>query len=96
MWKLRCKKKDTDSIWQEVLLACIGEQFSNYLVKDDDIIGISVNIRKNDDLVQIWNLDSSKSSDSKVVDKVIDLLPDVKFETNFYRAHHNHRIYEPR
>merc|ERR1739838_520710 len=40
MWKLRCQKKDTDSVWQEILLACIGEQFTDHLCKDDEIVGL--------------------------------------------------------
>lgn len=95
MWKLRCKKKDTDNIWQEILLACIGEQFSSHTNKGDKIIGLSVNIRKNDDLVQVWNIQSQGAADSNVLKKVSHLLPEVEFETNFYKAHHNHRVYEP-
>merc|ERR1739838_205721 len=79
MWKLRCQKKDTDSVWQEILLACIGEQFTDHLCKDDEIVGLSVNIRKNDDLVQLWNVKSSQASESKAVNKITQLLPHVEF-----------------
>jgi len=95
MWKLRCRKHNTDEVWQEILLACIGEQFQLNLNQDDEVLGVSVNIRKNDDLIQVWNKSSSNVDNSQIVNKIKSLLPGVEFETNFYKAHRTHRVYEP-
>jgi len=90
MWKLRCPKKYTDTVWQELLLACVGEQFLDDINPDDEILGLSVSIRKNDDLIQVWNLNSEMAADSNVVRKIKELCPDVQFETSFYKPHHTY------
>ena len=52
--------------WQELLLAAIGEQFSLAIHPDDEICGVSVRIRYDGDVIQIWNQDSELSSEAKV------------------------------
>uniref|UniRef100_H2Y9Y6 Eukaryotic translation initiation factor 4E type 3 n=1 Tax=Ciona savignyi TaxID=51511 RepID=H2Y9Y6_CIOSA len=94
MWKLRCHKSFTDNVWNELLLSCIGEQFTGHVNDDDEIIGLSVSVRKNDDLVQLWNINSANAEECKVLDKIKELLPHVVFETNFYKPHQLHRAYE--
>jgi len=90
MWKLRCPKRFTNTVWQELLLACVGEQFLDDINPDDEILGLSVSIRKNDDLIQVWNMNSAMASDSDVIRKIKQLCPDVQFETSFYKPHHSY------
>ena len=46
-------------MWQELLLAAIGEQFSECMAPGDCVCGVSVRIKGYDqDAVQIWNEDS--------------------------------------
>jgi translation initiation factor 4E len=90
MWKLRCPKKHTDTVWQELLLACVGEQFLDDVSTEDEILGLSVSVRKNDDLIQVWNLNSSAVEDSTVIQKINKLCPYVQFETSFYKPHHSY------
>ena len=73
-------------VWQEMLLAAIGEQFidcveqgariiacnsgiMNYVylpLTGDSVCGVSVRIRNTDDVIQIWNDDSSLAEKSTV------------------------------
>lgn len=58
-WILKIKKKRDSGasvlgkMWQDLVLAAIGEQF-----EEPDVAGISVYIRRNEDLLLVWNTDS--------------------------------------
>lgn len=54
-------------VWQELLLAAIGEQFSECLADDDEVCGISIKRRgQGTDTIQIWNIDSEKHHEARV------------------------------
>ena len=66
-------------------MAAIGEQFIDFLHEDDEICGLSVSPREKDDLIQIWNLNSKAVQQSRVLEKVHSLVPDVRFNAEFYK-----------
>eukprot|EP01102_Stenamoeba_stenopodia_P020540 TRINITY_DN804_c0_g1_i1.p2 TRINITY_DN804_c0_g1~~TRINITY_DN804_c0_g1_i1.p2 ORF type:complete len:154 (-),score=41.16 TRINITY_DN804_c0_g1_i1:115-576(-) len=43
-WVLRVSREDTQTVWKELLLAAIGEQFCGYLGEEDDICGVTGNL----------------------------------------------------
>jgi len=67
-------------------LASIGEQFSDCVAKNDDIVGVSVSRREKDDVIQIWNLDQNYKSEATICEKLEELVPDVKFSVKFYKG----------
>lgn len=67
------------------MLAAIGEQFCEVVNEGDDVCGLSVSPREKDDLIQIWNVKSEGVESSKVLDKVHELLPGVRFNAEFYK-----------
>ncbi|CAB3981300.1 eukaryotic translation initiation factor 4E type 3-like [Paramuricea clavata] len=94
-WKMRCPKGYTDQAWKELLLAIIGEQSLNDVLADgDEIVGLSVSIRDRDDILQIWNAKANLASESKVLKKISEILPQLNIEDAFYKFHRDHHAFE--
>lgn len=89
-WRMKCHKSDTNRIWKELLLAVIGEQFSECMAEGDSICGVTVTVRDRDDLIQLWNVNADLYTKSTVTEEIRQLLPDVKFIAEFYKAHQTH------
>jgi len=99
-WKLKCPKIHTVSrikvnffinmiqatVWKELVLACIGEQFVEATAAEDDVTGISVSVREREDVIQVWNANSTKSNEASVIPKIKSLVPHVQFITHFYKG----------
>lgn len=82
---LRHKPFFQSRLWKELLLAAIGEQFEGHLAPGDEVCGISVSVRERDDLLQIWNYDSSLITEATIMKKVHSLVPDIMFGAEFYK-----------
>ncbi|KAK6175455.1 hypothetical protein SNE40_013916 [Patella caerulea] len=93
-WRLKCHKFDTVDVWKELLLAAIGEQFSNCMGDGDEVTGISVSLRDRDDILQIWNSRADLAEQSTIINKVKSLLPNVTFTAVFYKAFVQHDAFE--
>lgn len=74
------------TVWKELVLACIGEQFVDATAAEDDVTGISVSVREREDVIQVWNANSTKSNDASVIPKIKSLVPHVQFITHFYKG----------
>ncbi|XP_015522534.1 eukaryotic translation initiation factor 4E type 3-like [Neodiprion virginianus] len=92
-WRLKCHKYDTADVWKEIVLAAIGEQFSDSVAEGDEICGVTVSIRDRDDLIQIWNANAALAPSATVLKKVHQLLPEVKFPAEFYKPHQSNHAY---
>ena len=42
-------------------------------------------MRKNDDLIQVWNLNANGAEECGVIEKINQICPFVQFETSFYK-----------
>jgi len=97
-WKMRIPKNKTSTVWKELLLALIGEQFQDYVGEDDNIVGLSVSNRDRDDIIQIWNSNCTGikegTSNNKVLEKLAEIIPDVDISAAFYKAHQAHEAFE--
>ena len=96
VWKLKCYKWATNSLWKMLLLDAIGEKLSDNVADGDDILGVSVSIRENEDLIQIWNANAQMNEKACIHDRHKELAPDVNFPVFFYKAHQQHHAFEGR
>ncbi|XP_065674452.1 eukaryotic translation initiation factor 4E type 3 isoform X2 [Hydra vulgaris] len=93
-WKMRCPKNKTALAWKDLILALIGEQFTDYVGKDDCIVGASVSVRDRDDILQIWNDNSSAVGSAKVLTRLAEIAPGFDTTGAFYKAHQSHQAFE--
>lgn len=94
VWKLKCYKQATNTVWKALLLDAIGEKLSDNVADGDDILGVSVSIRENEDLIQIWNSDAQLSEKANVLNRLSEVAPYVTFPVIFYKAHQQHHAFE--
>eukprot|EP01092_Planopodium_desertum_P016920 TRINITY_DN9666_c0_g2_i1.p1 TRINITY_DN9666_c0_g2~~TRINITY_DN9666_c0_g2_i1.p1 ORF type:complete len:193 (+),score=23.72 TRINITY_DN9666_c0_g2_i1:3-581(+) len=91
-WALKVKPEDTPTIWRELLLAVIGEQFSKVISKEDSITGVTVSIRHHANIVQLWNKNSSAPTEP-ILEQVKKLIPKISIEKAFYKATKAHKSF---
>lgn len=80
---MMCRKDRTQDVWTEILLASVGEQLSETISEGDDVIGVSVRIRDREDMIQIWNKDSSLAHKATVMSKMKLLCSDLDFKEKY-------------
>lgn len=82
------KRKDSGAsvlgkMWQELVIAMIGEAF-----EEPDVVGMSICIRRNEDLISIWNMDNRNDDIrfgiGQTMKKILDLEPSTVIE---YKHH---------
>ena len=79
-WALRINKGYANKLWEDLILAFIGEQFEC----ENEITGIIIQSRPNQDTISIWN---RHGHDKVVVEKIrndlvriLGLSPDIKMD----------------
>jgi translation initiation factor 4E len=88
-WILKVKKRRDSGasvlgkMWQELVIAMIGECF-----EEPDVVGMSICIRRNEDLISVWNVDNRNDdvrfAIGQTMKKILDLEPSTVIE---YKHH---------
>jgi translation initiation factor 4E len=88
-WILKVKKrKDSEAsvlgkMWQELVISAIGECF-----EEPDVVGVSVNIRKNEDLLSVWNVDNRNDEIRFRIGEKLKQILDLEASTIIEYKHH--------
>ncbi|KAG9088054.1 hypothetical protein FS749_002462 [Ceratobasidium sp. UAMH 11750] len=56
-WSIRLRKGVADRLWEDLILALIGDQYEN----EDEVCGCVLSVRVQEDIISIWNKDESNS-----------------------------------
>ena len=75
-----------EQAWRELLLAAIGEQLSEHVAPGDEICGVTISARREDDLLQVWNVAAKVANKATVLKAIHKLLPDTSFTAEFYKC----------
>jgi translation initiation factor 4E len=61
-WIIRLKKGVSDRLWEDIVLAVLGEQFDDLQPPTDEdpdewpgICGCTISVRPNEDIISVWN-----------------------------------------
>lgn len=89
-WILKVKKRrDSEAsvlgkMWQELVIAAIGECF-----EEPDVVGVSVCIRKNEDLLSVWNADNRNDEIRFRIGEKLKQILDLEASTIIEYKHHS-------
>lgn len=56
-WSIRLRKGVADRLWEDLILALIGDQFED----EDEVCGCVLSVRIQEDIISIWNKDEGNS-----------------------------------
>lgn len=98
-WTFRVPKHQGAEFWQDVCMMAIGEQLQAAVESDrttfrDDICGISLGVRFNSLLVQVWNRDGDHNEGiDRILQTVLENLPaslKPREGSYYYKKHSEH------
>ncbi|KAF7190012.1 Eukaryotic translation initiation factor 4E type 3 [Pseudocercospora fuligena] len=102
-WTFRVPKSNAQDFWKELCMMAIGEQLQSAVQSDqnekktfrDDICGVSLSVRFNSMLIQIWNRDAEHQAGVENVKETVleGLSPELKpREGSYYYKRHNEHV----
>eukprot|EP01119_Soliformovum_irregulare_P016896 TRINITY_DN4955_c1_g1_i1.p1 TRINITY_DN4955_c1_g1~~TRINITY_DN4955_c1_g1_i1.p1 ORF type:complete len:327 (-),score=72.77 TRINITY_DN4955_c1_g1_i1:42-1022(-) len=83
-WIVRLRKGMASKYWEDLILATLGEQFD----VGDDICGIVMSIRYQEDLISIWNKSANDEEiNNRIQTKMKEIFAQLPGLTMEYKAH---------
>ncbi|KAF8268696.1 eukaryotic translation initiation factor 4E class II [Lactarius quietus] len=77
-WIIRLRKGVADRIWEDLVLALIGDQFAGVAQPHEDawpeICGCTISVRQNEDILSIWNRIDEPKLRERIRDRIRTVL----------------------
>jgi len=77
-WILRLRKGVADRIWEDLVLALIGDQFSGVAPPHEDewpeICGCTISVRQSEDILSVWNRIDEPKLRERIRDRIRTVL----------------------
>ncbi|KAH9070646.1 eukaryotic translation initiation factor 4E class II [Lactarius deliciosus] len=77
-WILRLRKGVADRIWEDLVLALIGDQFAAVSSPHEDawpeICGCTISVRQNEDILSVWNRTDEPKLRERIRDRIRAVL----------------------
>lgn len=95
-WVMRFPRDKIEEVWRDLCLAAIGENFYSVLRPGDTINGVTVSIRRNDVVVQVWNKLAEEEPEAKrIINHIADvILKNYTISESFYKPCQHHESYD--
>lgn len=95
-WVMRFAREKIEEVWRDLCLAAIGENFHSILRPNDTINGVTVSIRRNDVVIQVWNkLVDDEPESKRVFNHIQDvILKSYTISEHFYKPCQHHDSYD--
>ena len=86
-WGMRISKTHSNKYWEDLLLALIGDQFTD----ENEVNGIMISLRHNVDTLQIWNKSGKDQAKIETLKKDIEniIQLDISGEPNMKLEYEN-------
>ena len=69
-WIIRLPKTHTNKYWEDIIMALIGEQFS----EESGVLGIVLSLKYNNDKIAIWHKDGASEEQTKSLQADIERI----------------------
>ncbi|KAL6307230.1 translation initiation factor eIF 4e-like domain-containing protein [Sparassis latifolia] len=66
-WIVRLRKGTADRLWEDLVLAVLGDQFGEW----PEICGCTISVRQNEDIISVWN---RSDADAKVKERIRETI----------------------
>ncbi|CAL8104852.1 unnamed protein product [Orchesella dallaii] len=79
------RRRDTDDIFKQLLIACIAGNLNSVMNGNDEILGVSITVKRCSGYVSLWNKSSEAANLEELLKFLKMIMPDLKYSEESYR-----------
>ena len=68
-WSAHLRKNVSSRLWEQLILALIGDAFSE--IGDDEVTGITLNVKHGEDVLSVWNRHGTDGRKNLAIKRVL-------------------------